>query len=123
MSRGSVLIVEDEFIIAWHLQDIVTDLGYQVCAMVGAEAEAVEADRRHAPDLILMDIRLSGGGDGLKAAEAIRRQRPVPILFCTAHATDRGLAPRLLAIEHTSVLGKPVSRADLKNAIDALLAH
>ena len=122
VSRGSLLIVEDEAIIAWHLQDIVTSLGYAVCAMVGTEAAAVEAAHQHLPDLILMDLRLAGGGDGLKAAEAIRRQRrDVPILFCTAHSGDPDLARRLLTVEGAAVLGKPINQAELKNAIETLI--
>jgi CheY-like chemotaxis protein len=65
---------------------MVTGLGYSVCATVGTEAAAVEAARRHQSDLVFMDLRLAAGGNGLRAAEAIRSERLVPILFCIAHA-------------------------------------
>ncbi|HTR84570.1 MAG TPA: response regulator [Reyranella sp.] len=120
MSR-SVLIVEDEAIIAWHLQAMASRLGYVVCATVATEDAAVAAAAEHRPDIVLMDVRLAASGDGVRAAERIRREGRPPIVFCTAHADDQAFRARTASMEHSAVLGKPVREDLLKEAIDRLL--
>lgn len=122
MRDACVLIVEDEVIIAWHLSNMMTAMGHRVCATVGTEAEAIEAARRYAPHLICMDLRLRDGGDGFRAAQAIRLESNVPIVFCTAHAGNETVARQLLSIGHAAVLGKPVDQAELKKIIESQLA-
>lgn len=106
-----VLIVEDELIIAWELAEILQDLGYEVC---GTAIDAEEAKRlvvELEPDLVLMDVRLRGNGDGITAAAAILAERPVPVVFCTAFAEDPTTRRRLESLA-TAVVAKPV-RPDL----------
>ena len=80
-----VLIVEDELLVAWHLESLVREQNLEVCGLVpdgeGAVEQAVDLD----VDLILMDIRLAGRMDGIEAARRIREQRDTPIIFITAH--------------------------------------
>jgi CheY-like chemotaxis protein len=117
----SVLIVEDDSIIAWHLASMVRRLGYTVCATAVTEDTALAAARTHAPDIVLMDVRLASLDDGVRAAEAIRAERDVPIVFCTAHADEPSFEARIAAFEHSAVLGKPVNERQLKAALDGLL--
>ena len=80
-----VLIVEDELLVAWHLESLAREQHLDVCGLVpdgdGAIEQAVDLD----VDLILMDIRLAGRMDGIEAARRIRDQRNTPIIFITAH--------------------------------------
>ena len=80
-----VLIVEDELLVAWHLESLAREQHLEVCGLVpdgdGAIEQAVDLD----VDLILMDIRLAGRMDGIEAARRIREQRDTPIIFVTAH--------------------------------------
>ena len=80
-----VLIVEDELLVAWHLESLAREQNLEVCGLVpdgdGAIEQAVDLD----VDLILMDIRLAGRMDGIEAARRIREQRDTPIIFITAH--------------------------------------
>src|SRR6185437_6580579 len=76
-----VLIVEDELLVAWHLESLSREQNLEVCGLVPDGAGAIE----QAVDLVLMDIRLAGRMDGIEAARRIREQRDTPIIFVTAH--------------------------------------
>ncbi len=81
-----ILIVEDEALIAVDLRKKLEAAGYRVPAIVDNGADALLSVERFGPDLVLMDIRLRGPGDGIETAERIRRQFQVPVMFVTAHA-------------------------------------
>ena len=83
MAKPSILIVEDETIIARDLQDQLQALGYAVAAQASTGEQAVQLAATLAPDLVLMDIKLGAGMDGIAAALAIRAQKPVPVVFLT----------------------------------------
>ncbi len=68
---ATVLIVEDQVLIAWHLSDLVEGAGHRVLAIARDPAEAMEAAARQRPDFALMDIRLHGGTSGLEAARML----------------------------------------------------
>ena len=63
-----VLIVEDEVLIAMHLELLVTGFGHEVCATALSAAEAIAHAAAYRPDVALMDVRLAGGGSGIEAA-------------------------------------------------------
>jgi CheY-like chemotaxis protein len=88
----TILIVEDEVIVATDLSRKLERLGYEVCgtAMEGEEAVALASSLR--PHLVLMDIRLEGSMDGIEAARAICRNLDVPIVYLTAHSDTATLA-------------------------------
>jgi CheY-like chemotaxis protein len=69
MPSGSVLIVEDETIVAAHLSDTVKRLGYDVLEVVSSGTTAVTRVAQLKPDLVLMDITLDGDKDGVAAAQ------------------------------------------------------
>ena len=117
-SSRAILIVEDEPLIAWSLADMAEDLGYDVIGPVATELEAIDEARRQRPDAILMDIRLSGGGNGLSAARRIREvDTAVPIVFCTAYAGEQGLREEMLAVPKSALITKPVQRGQLQRAL------
>ncbi len=81
----SVMIVEDESIIAHDLKNLLTKLDYRVFEPVHTGEEAVAMVGELKPDLILMDIVLSGEMDGIDAAEMIRGEYDIPIIFITSY--------------------------------------
>jgi CheY-like chemotaxis protein len=90
----TILIVEDEGLIALHLMEILTNAGYRVLEPVASGEEALRHLREPLqPDLILMDITLDGSLDGIETAKEIRKTHEVPIIFLSAHSnsliTDR----------------------------------
>lgn len=118
-----VLIVEDEAITALDLSTELTGLGYEVCGVVDTADEAVDAAARQGPNLVLLDVRLAEGGDGIEAAHRIRAQQDVAIVFLTAHSDEATLS-RALEVSPFGYLIKPFRARDLKVALDlAITKH
>jgi PAS domain S-box-containing protein len=91
MNTGKILIVEDDTIIGMELMERLKDLGYDVAEIVSSGIEAINLVGSAKPDLVLMDIRLSGKMDGVEAAEKIKEQFDVPVIFLTAYADEETL--------------------------------
>jgi PAS domain S-box-containing protein len=91
MPDASILIVEDEVIIAQDLKQKLESLGYQKPRICTSGEEAIEAIKSRVPDLILMDIRLKGTLSGIDTAERIHQTLDIPVIFLTAHADTKTL--------------------------------
>lgn len=105
------LIIEDEFLIAQHIEDRLRDLGFTSFATAMNEEEAVAAAKSHCPDLITSDVQLSAGC-GIDAVQRICGEQPVPVLYITSVAlTVRERCPWAVVIQ------KPFSMADLSEGV------
>ena len=82
--RTSVLIIEDEPLIALDIQTLVEQLGHEVTTIARTHAEAVRAAVKRRPGLILADIQLADGSSGLDAVNEILGIQEVPVIFITA---------------------------------------
>lgn len=112
MSRVRVLVVEDERITARDIQATLHSLGYEVPTIAETMEEALNDAEELKPDLVLMDIRLAGGGDGIEAADEIRRRFDIPIVYLTAY-TDPETVERATRTEAYGYLLKPYSEQEL----------
>src|SRR5690606_18723549 len=83
--KTKILIVEDESIVARDLQCSLEDLNYEVCGIAASSDEAIALAREKVPDLVLMDVRISGKRDGIETAHVIRAEMEVPVIYLTAH--------------------------------------
>ncbi len=79
--RNRALIVEDEFLIAEGLRVQLEMIGLEVCGVAMTADEAVALNEQHRPDLVLMDVRLSGERDGVDAAMEIHETTRTPVIF------------------------------------------
>ncbi|MBF0552921.1 MAG: response regulator [Nitrospirae bacterium] len=123
MDKKSVLIVEDEFIIANSIKMALQDMGYAVTAIVSSGRQAVELAQTGSPDVILMDILLKGRMDGIEAARMIREDYDIPIIFLTSHANE-SLLERAKLTEPFGYLLKPFQDKELQTNIEmALYRH
>jgi len=123
MSDTSILIVEDEAIIAADLAGKLRRLGYTVVGSTAAGKEALTLTAERHPSLVLMDIRLAGEMDGIEAAERIRRQYDVPVVYLTAHS-DRATIQRAKLTEPFGFILKPFEERELESHIEmALYKH
>lgn len=105
-----VLIVEDETLVAWHLEAVLQQLGYEVCDIVSNGVDAIEAAKVIEPDIVFMDINLGGGIDGIEAAEQILKRIETPIIFVTAYANDQTTIQRIESkLGPRIVVGKPAT--------------
>src|SRR5438128_2420449 len=89
VSSPSILIVEDESIIAEDISESLRRAGYGNTAIVNSGARAIELMKTLRPDIILMDIKLKGPLDGIETARLIRDQGPAPVVYHTANADQR----------------------------------
>ncbi|MHB0958135.1 MAG: PAS domain-containing protein [Pirellulaceae bacterium] len=123
MSKATILVVEDEAIVAADLSGKLTRLGYEVVGTAGRGDEAVELTCRLHPQLVLMDISLDGPLDGITAAEAIHSQHDVPVVYLTAHSDSATLARAKRAGTFGYIL-KPFDERELSTQIElALYKH
>ncbi|RFP01581.1 regulator [Komagataeibacter xylinus] len=84
-AQTSVLIIEDEPIIAMDIEELVRQCGHTIAGVASSEAEAIKLARETRPGLILADINLGDGGDGMKAVSSILQHQDIPIIFVTAY--------------------------------------
>ena len=116
-----VLIVEDELLVAWHLESLIREQSLEVCGLVPDGDGAVEQAADLDVDLVLMDVRLAGRMDGIEAARRIREQRDTPIIFITAHGDQETRAHIANMVPGAPVLAKPISAHRLRDAIASVL--
>jgi PAS domain S-box-containing protein len=117
MTVSSILIVEDEAIVAADLASSLRRLGHTVCGTAASGAGAIALVRDQHPDLVLMDIHLAGPMDGIAAAETTRAQYDVPVVYLTAHA-DAGTLERAETTEPFGYILKPFDERDLRTHIE-----
>jgi two-component system, response regulator PdtaR len=114
-----VLIVEDEFFISLDTEALLRELGHiPVGIAVSAEA-AIAMAETHRPDVVLMDIRLSGVGDGIYAAETILSRFGIPSIFVTAN-TDPHTRQRAVTAGGLGFIEKPVTKDRLVAGLQAV---
>ncbi len=121
MATARILIVEDERIIAADLRRHVTRLGYEVVGLAGSGASAIEQAQTLHPDLVLMDVGLPGGMNGLEAAGKIWEALQIPVVYVTAYVDEQTMgqartpAPLL-------VISKPFDARQLQTTLAQVLA-
>ncbi|MGD1995031.1 MAG: PAS domain S-box protein, partial [Anaerolineae bacterium] len=120
MADARIMIVEDERIVAKHIESGLQDLGYVVCARVSSGEEAISAAVETRPDLVLMDIRLDGDLDGVDAAKEIRSQLGTPVVYLTAYADEKTLQRAKVAVPYGYVV-KPFGIRELHTTIQIAL--
>ncbi|GGC55489.1 response regulator [Siccirubricoccus deserti] len=103
-AAARVLIIEDEPIIALDIQELVERCGHSVVGIAATEAEAVAIAQAERPSLVLADINLGAGGDGVSAVARILRDLTAPVIFVTAYP-ERLLTGE--AVEPAFVITKP----------------
>jgi predicted glycosyltransferase/DNA-binding NarL/FixJ family response regulator len=114
VSDRRVLIVEDESIVQLHLRMVVQELGYSVSGVAATAAEAIRSADSETPHLVLMDIRLPGGTDGIEAARELRaRYEDLAVVFLTAYGDDETVA-RAQEVGAEGFIVKPFNTSQLR---------
>ena len=116
MHKTKILIVEDESIVALDMKNTLTNFGYEVTNCVTNYNDAVNSVHANKPELILMDINLGNGKDGINVAEEIQISQDIPIIYITAFADEKTIN-RAIKTNPVSYLIKPFKREELKSNI------
>lgn len=121
MSAGrKILIVEDNVMLRETYVEIVRLLGHEIVGVEATGRGAVEAARRHSPDLVFMDIALDGGMTGIEAAESITEHRALPIIFISGFS-DEKVRGRLVGIPNYRLMMKPIDFDELRSVVCEML--
>lgn len=115
--RIKILIVEDEPILAMELSDSLEEEGYDVVGIVNNGRKALELFRRQTVDLLLCDITIKGDWDGIQTVEQLVAERPVPVIYLTAHL-DRETLDRAKQTYPAAYVNKPYQLHSLRIAIE-----
>jgi PAS domain S-box-containing protein len=111
------LVVDDERVITMYLEELLTNFGYDVVGLASNGAEAIEMARKFVPDLILMDIIMPGERNGIDAANEIKDELDIPIIFLTAFADDKIVEKAKYSAPFNYIV-KPFQAQEIKVAIE-----
>ena len=117
MAEKTILVVEDEFIVAADVMARLRRHGYQVIGNCASGEQAILLTEQVRPDLVLMDIQLAGEIDGITASQEIRRRFRIPVVFLTAYSEDTTLQRAKLSEPFGYIL-KPFEDRELKIVIE-----
>jgi len=123
MTPARIVIVEDEFIVAADLRQRIQRLGYHVVGVATNGEEAIRKVKETQPDLLLLDIQLGAGIDGVTVARRVLEERHLPIVFMTAYSDNETLQRAKLVGPSGYVL-KPFEERELRTTLEmALYKH
>jgi DNA-binding NarL/FixJ family response regulator len=111
-----ILIIEDDFYIGLYLKMLVTEFGYEVCAIAGTCATALQLAARHRPDIAITDVRLARGDSGLDAARELHTVFGMRCIFLSGNLDER-TKKAATPYEPLAFLHKPVSPLLLQQAL------
>ena len=115
------LIVEDEPLFAMGLAADMQALGFDTCDLAANGQDAFLQAMEDAPDIVLMDVNLEGGLEGIEAARWLREVCDIPVVFITAY-TDPDTIERIHEqLPDAPVIAKPLYRERLANGVAEVL--
>jgi PAS domain S-box-containing protein len=119
-TKKKILIVEDESLVAEDLKEIIISLGYTVIGITDNSTAAIILARETSPDLITMDINISGSVDGISTMEQIRKESDVPVIYVTALTTDT-IVERAKKTKPSGYIIKPFNERQIRLAFEIAL--
>jgi CheY-like chemotaxis protein len=120
LSPATIVVVEDESIIARDITQTLCSLGYDVVGGTPTGEEAILLAGKLRPDLLLMDIHLAGDMDGIDSARVIRARFGIPIVFLSAFAESDTLE-RAKLVEPRGYIIKPFDDRQIGTIIESAL--
>jgi len=117
---GKLLVVEDEAVIGLQLEETLNSMGFEVVGRAGSGKEAVAMAKKLTPDLILMDIVMPGGMNGIQAARKIQTQAGIPVVFITGHSDEKWLK-QAKTLEPFGYILKPFHDHQVKATVEIAL--
>lgn len=122
LSGIKILIVEDELVIAEDLKDIIEELGHEVCGIAVNRDEALAIIEKTKPNLVLLDIKINGGGDGIDLALEINEKFKLSFIVVTS-SIDLQTINRVKSIKPYGYLIKPFNENDIGRGIELAMKN
>jgi len=120
MNKVKIAVVEDELIIADNICSSLESLGYQVFEPAITFTEGKNLVDKERPDIVILDINLSGRKDGIDLAHYIKENYDIPFIFLTAHA-DKATIERAKKVNPPAYLVKPFREEELYTSIEVAI--
>ena len=120
MDQRRALIVDDEVIFALNMEADMQELGFDVCDLAANGHQATTLAMSNQPDLVLMDVNLEGGREGIEVARWLHELCDVPIVFVTGCLDPDTLSRINKQVPGARILTKPVFRDRLADAVAAV---
>lgn len=117
---AKIMMVEDDMIIAADISMQLTKLGYEVTGINTQGEDALKMLEGNRPDIILMDIVLSGKMNGIETAQVILEKFQIPVIFLTSNSDDATFQKAIKAKPY-AFISKPFQKADLERTIKLAL--
>lgn len=119
---ATIIIAEDEKIVAKDIENKLKKSGYEILGVVSSGIELLNKVSQSAPDLVLMDIKLDGDMDGIEAAQKLRDAYGIPVVYLTAYADKLTLA-RIQETDPGGYVLKPFKLSELRKSIESALSN
>lgn len=120
MTGETILVVEDDGLIALYLTELMEKSGYRVSTASSGEMVLQDLKDAPAPNLILMDIGLSGSLDGIETFRLIRKQFSIPVIFITAY-TSASILERIWEVGPDGYIVKPFLDNELLDLVRKII--
>lgn len=118
----SILVVEDEPLIAEDICDTLNDAGYGISGIAYNAKDALRILESHSPSLALLDINLDGDMNGLELAAIIAADHEIPFIFLTSY-TDKETLSKIAELGADSYITKPFNEQELITNIALAIAR
>ncbi|MDA0524198.1 response regulator [Methanococcoides alaskense] len=122
MKDAQIVVVEDELIVGMMIKLKLAKMGYCVSGLASRGVDAIAMVEEVRPDMVLMDIRLKGGINGVETAMKIREMSNTPIVFITADSSRETREMAELANPQGFLL-KPFMDEELGSIVDSVLSN
>ena len=116
-ANKKILIVEDDMIISLVVENMIKKLGHTLVGKAASGDEAIELAKEHAPDIVLMDIRLKGEMDGIEAVTQIKEFIKTEVIYLTGNS-DKVNYERAKATECVDLISKPFTIGELTRSLE-----
>ncbi len=120
--KNKILIIEDEGLVAKDIQNMIRQLDYELPSVAHSGQDALDVLDELQPDLVLMDIGLRGGMDGIETAERIKAVIEVPIIYLTSYS-DEDTLHRAKKTDPYGYIIKPFETIELKTTVEMALSR
>jgi CheY-like chemotaxis protein len=117
MAQRRALIVDDEVIFALNMEAEMRELGFDICDLAANGQQAATLAMSNQPDVVLMDINLEGGREGIEVARWLHTVCEAPIVFVTSYLDPDTVERISKQVPGARVLTKPVYGDRLADAV------
>jgi YesN/AraC family two-component response regulator len=116
----TILVVEDEALIAMHIKSILEEIGYNVVTSVRSVEDAITFIESNPPNLVLIDINLNKEKDGVHLGRYLLEKDSIPYLYITSY-TDKSTLDRVNETRPHGYIVKPFKPSDITTTISVVL--